>query len=48
MEKIESTYNKYKKYMKIVINKEMEKIESTYNKYKEGYKINGEDRVNIQ
>ena len=26
----------------------MEKIESTYNKYKEGYKLNGEDRVNIQ
>ena len=43
MEKIESTYNKYKEGYKI-----NEKIESTYNKYKEGYKLNGEDRVNIQ
>ena len=43
MEKIESTYNKYKEGYKL-----NEKIESTYNKYKEGYKINGEDRVNIQ
>ena len=25
-----------------------DKMESTYNKYKEGYKLNGEDRVNIQ
>ena len=50
MEKIESTYNKYKEGYKInesTYNKKIE-MESTYNKYKEGYKLNGEDRVNIQ
>ena len=43
MEKIESTYNKYKEGYKT---KWRRQSQHTINK--EGYKINGEDRVNIQ
>ena len=43
MEKIESTYNKYKEGYKL--NGE-DRVNNTI--IKKGYKINGEDRVNIQ